>query len=451
MLPYRYHPLQCSDSIRLLVLHPSPTQLDPVLCTVRHSRLSEASLKYEALSYTWGDATQKQAIYFASGSRELSVTKNCLSALLHLRYTHDDRMLWVDAICINQEDLKERASQVRMMDKIFERAFNVMVFLGDANPRNDILFKELAAADEVVSRVGHCNRPPPSKAVIQQLEELFQNPWFKRVWVLQEVCAKKSVTFMCGSARFSYLSLLNLYMGHRGTVVTKEFWPLTTQWIRRPPEEFSTPQFSLWNRLGESRDYLATDPRDRVFALKSLIGLEQSRMNRLIDYTRSVEECFTDVATFLLPVLGLRLLSAARHPHRRKMPSWIPDWSQTLPLQLLNFLIEFPKSGQPVSPARASQKQRYEIRPFLASDKESHLELRVIGCRYAQIVKSSQVFRFRNGEDARRQMKRLYSSLDNLRHFVGTESKCDGPAMDLPLDEDILHGECNLSLSFSYA
>jgi hypothetical protein len=156
-------------------------------------------------------------------------------------------------------------------------------------------------------------------------EDWFRDPWFTRVWVLQEVCAKSSVQFISDFASFSYTSVLKLYVGYRGTTVTRKYWPLALQWICVPPREFSTPQLNLWNRLEDSREYLATEPKYRVFDLKSLIGSGQSEMNLLIDYAQSLEECYTRVATFLLPVLGLRLFTAVRHPHDKKMPSWISN------------------------------------------------------------------------------------------------------------------------------
>lgn len=127
---YRYQPLQHDDSIRILVLHPSLQESDPITCSIRHERLSDASLEYEAVSYTWGDTTQQRAIYFRDRKGELAVGENCHYALQCLRLGHKDRLLWIDAICINQENITERSRQVRIMDSVYNRAFSVVVFLG---------------------------------------------------------------------------------------------------------------------------------------------------------------------------------------------------------------------------------------------------------------------------------------------------------------------------------
>lgn len=430
-LPYRYQTLQHNDSIRILVLHPSLTDSDPIICTMQYARLSDAAHRYEALSYTWGDTTQQQEIQFNTGRRKLRVGKHCCDALRRLRQGYSDRLLWVDAICINQEDLAERAHQVRLMGSVFSCAFGVVVFLGEQVTNCRALFDELAAADELL-RVGQdCCRPSPSDIIVQELEKLFELPWFKRVWVLQEVCAKKSVTIMYGSAIALFEAVTKLYFGYCSTTrVTRTIWPLPLEWVLRPPEESWAPQVNLWQRLFESRRCLATDPRDRVFALLSLTGRRQSELNSLIDYTHSLEDCFTQVATFLVPVLGLRLLSAIRHPHEMEMPSWVPDWSQNLPLG--------PEEVKILTPV---DEQKCKIRSVPDKEEESYLELLVTGCRYAQVVERSCVFHFDGAEDGEEQMKSLYYSLDNLREFVDVEGLQVDVTMTGKLEQKITDGK----------
>lgn len=446
MLFYRYKPLQHANSIRLLVLHSSLNSSDSIRCTIQHAQLFDESLKYEAVSYTWGDATQTQAIYFHWGTMELHVGQNCYNALRRLRRTHGDRLLWIDAICINQYNLQERARQVRIMDKIYNYASNVLVILSEPNAKSSALFEELAAADEELALTGDCKRTPPSDAIVTLLEDLFQDPWFTRVWVLQEVCGKDSVEYICGSAIFSFHCIRKLYFGYRGTMVTKALWPRSLEWIMRPPESFTTPQSNLWNRLGETRDYLATDPKDRVFALKSLIGPRQSEMDRLIDYTQSVEECYTHIAAFLLPVVGLRLLTAVRHPHSKEMPSWTPDWSQNLPLHTCYLMDKFDHvaNAQPLPLFHTSDSKKHTIWPFLDNTHNGCLELHVTGCRYAQIAEQSQAFKFSDIDDAEGQIKKLYYSFINLRCYFHPEGVRDDPMVLAHLGTIISDGKLRL-------
>jgi hypothetical protein len=185
---------------------------------------------------------------------------------------------------------------------------------------------------------------------------------------------------MYGSANVSFEALKELYFGYRNTVVTKTPWPIALDWILRPLDEYSTPQFNLWNRLYQSRNCLAIDPRDKVFALKSLIGSEQSDMDFLINYAQSVEECFTQVATFLLPVLGLRMLTAIRHPHEKAMSSWIPDWSENPPLDFRHFNEPLgAERDQPVSSPGSPDEQKHTTRPFSYRVNKTRQELLVVG------------------------------------------------------------------------
>jgi hypothetical protein len=447
MLCYQYQPLQYYDSVRVLVLHPSLNNSDPIRCTIQHARLSDASLKYEAVSYTWGTTTQTQAIYLHHGASVLYVRHNCYNALRRIRRKHGDCLLWIDAICINQINLQERARQVCMMDSIFSRASNVLVILSEPAANSDALFEKLAPGDGILPLTRRSGRESPGDDVVQLLVDLLRDPWFERVWVLQEVCGKNYIRFFCGPASFSYSGLYRLYWEchWKGTM---GYWPLALQWLDIPPEEFSTPQFNLWNRLYASRDYQATDPKDRVYALKSLIGFEQSVMETLINYAQTVEECFIDVATFVLPVLGLRMLTAVRHPHDKKMPSWVPDWSQNFPLSYQYFSVEFPDAGnlQLVPQSGTSDKQEHAIRFFLGKSHEICLELLVMGCRYARIIDSSQAFQFIDTYDAERQMKRLYYNLINLRQYVNPEDMWDDPNVVVDLGRTISEGKHETSV-----
>ncbi|KAH5418611.1 hypothetical protein HBI47_142690 [Parastagonospora nodorum] len=427
---YEYEELRYSDSIRILILHPSSDGSDPIMCTMQYTRLSDVSLNYEALSYTWGDMDHRQAIYFCGGSKTLLVGQTCLDALRHLRQKSTYRLLWIDAICINQEDLLERGSQVRIMDDIYSHAYGVVVFLGGHTAGSPVLFEELAAAERLLELGDEIDPPSPSSTVVKELENLYTRPWFRRVWVLQEVCGRDFVVFMCGSDSVSFGALASLHFDYsRATKLTKMVWPIALEWIHRPPEELSTPQFNLWHRLNKTRDYLATDPRDRIFALKSLSGPQHSELDFLIDYTQSLEDGCIKTAKFLLPVLGLRMLTAVRHPHQKGMPSWIPDWSEHLPLH--PFHSYQGPSGHPAAKehemgCKTVNDDFYEIREISGEGEKYHLELLTTGYRHSRIVDMSQQFVFNSMDEAESTMRRLYCSFENLKNiFVVDEKHAD--------------------------
>lgn len=428
MFRYLYQPLLYKDSIRILILHPSSNDLDPIICTIQHARLSDASLKYEALSYTWGLPGSKKIIQFSDSDQVLMVGENCYNALRRLRRKDVDRSLWIDAISINQDDLAERARQVRIMDRIYNLASRVVVYLGEQLTDCGALLDELAAVDDLMrhGEYEEHTRTPPNNSIVQQLAVMFELPWFKRVWVLQEVFAKTSIIFMYGSAIASSKALVALYFGYRYVAVTPR--PLALKWILGLPTKEINTHIDLWRVLFESRGLLATDPRDRVFALKAIVGSAKGELDALIDYTKSVEECFTEVALFLLPVLGLRLLLAVRHPHSLETDSWIPDWSQNLPLDQF-------EEVRKIEPA---DERHYKINRIINVHQRVCLELCVRGCRYAKVAFRSCVFSFRDLNDCEMQLRHFHHGLQGLETYVDMKDSPNAEETAEKLGEEIL-------------
>ncbi|KAF2418262.1 hypothetical protein EJ08DRAFT_557540, partial [Tothia fuscella] len=121
-----YHPLKTGE-IRLVQLHPSTDQQDIVCCSLSTVPLDVTS-KYDALSYTWG--SQKHPVRIELDGHPLKVTRNLCAALRALRDPHSDRVLWVDALSINQSDISERNAQVPRMTKLYSLADRTVAFLG---------------------------------------------------------------------------------------------------------------------------------------------------------------------------------------------------------------------------------------------------------------------------------------------------------------------------------
>lgn len=185
--------------------------------------------------------------------------------------------------------------------------------------------------------------------------------------------------------------------------------------MRYPPqslksEELLASQSVLWIRLHDTREPLATDPRDRVFALHSLLGSARSEMSHFFDYTRPPEHCFVRVAEFFLFVLGFKILTGTRHPHNGNMPSWIPDWSQNLSVNEAFFDCDDSEALLRQN-SRGDQLFDEEMLPIQRSvswaSGRTHPELLVTGCQYAQIVEANHVFSFKNMEDAEEKTERL--------------------------------------------
>jgi hypothetical protein len=172
---------------------------------------------------------------------------------------------------------------------------------------------------------------------------------------------------------------------------------------------------------------LATDYRDRVFALKTLVGSKEPELEFLIDYTQSFEETFTQVAQFLLPVLGLRMLVAIRHAHLRIMPPWVPDWSQNTPLEWAFFSdiehLNPASNGSPVPRLRLSSEQKHVVRSSILRDDLVLLELHVMGCQYVQIIENSEAFLFDSLEDAELQLNEFCIGKEGIQDFAAASQR----------------------------
>lgn len=176
---YCYSPLPGPSSIRLLRLMPNRDKNACIQCqlfpyTMRET--GERACLYEALSYVWGGSDKPHSI--SIGRYDLPVTANLYAALLHLRDRLIERIIWVDAICIDQDNQTERAQQVESMAKIYCKANRVIVWLGEAAADSDQALKEIrVAADEESIRSSH--NEGNQKAILA----LLQRKWFQRIWV----------------------------------------------------------------------------------------------------------------------------------------------------------------------------------------------------------------------------------------------------------------------------
>jgi hypothetical protein len=151
---FRHHRLSSPRSVRILVLLPSlevQAALEVALTEASLDSISKDGNSYEALSYVWGSRFGTEPI--RCDHKLLLATPNCESALRHLRQKNTTRMLWVDAICIDQEEsassTEERNAQVALMGEIYEKATSTLCWFGQGNDFTDELM-------ELLKRIGTC-------------------------------------------------------------------------------------------------------------------------------------------------------------------------------------------------------------------------------------------------------------------------------------------------------
>jgi hypothetical protein len=212
---YPYRELRAQDNeIRLLTLHHGNTDAQ-IECSLQHASL-DRSLTYTALSYTWGDASQRKPIQI--DGFEFQVTVNLYDALHALRHPQENRVFWIDAICINQDDVPERNKQVLRMRDIYSLADTVQVWLGKADENSYTAMDLVGQLAEVVQdpedmlanglqnshrdtweELFEASKP----STIRALNQLFQRSWWTRVWVVQELSLANQVRarVRCGTGR----------------------------------------------------------------------------------------------------------------------------------------------------------------------------------------------------------------------------------------------------------
>ncbi|KAK1590231.1 heterokaryon incompatibility [Colletotrichum navitas] len=151
-------------------------------------------IDYDAISYTWAnnDSKIEWTECITLDGREFLVTPNCMMAMRRVRSRGAEKVIWIDAVCMNQKDAEERSHQVRLMPQIFFRAQHVLIYVGEPAPEEEGLLQMLQG--DHISTI-------PLQPLQVILETFLQRPYFSRAWALQEVALARKATLICG--RFS--------------------------------------------------------------------------------------------------------------------------------------------------------------------------------------------------------------------------------------------------------
>ena len=338
----QYQPLDFSKyETRLLKLLAARTDSDESTSQIECELLHGVSLlkppQYRALSYCWGDPCITAPILV--DGRSVQVTVNLEAALRELRRsiqsgTH--RLIWVDALCINQDDLYERSYQVMQMGHVFPSAECVIAWLGV--PRDamaaDHLFSFLRGELRGVSELDR-------NALIDAANSLYDLPFWKRVWIIQEIAKAKAVYLQFGWASIPWTRFVKRVQS-KGIrkIVPPDFrfllYPLDSFRDRENVDDMGSSRVSLFQALSDTRYSLSTDPRDKIYALLGLTS-DGASIVPLPNYQQSVRDVFMQTGKNIIIGQGRvgAMLLARRSGNERtgsgilRLPSWVPDWSAT--------------------------------------------------------------------------------------------------------------------------
>lgn len=191
-LPFLQHAsLNCERSIRIVILSPSIELDDPIQCDLREIQLGSSSQEttpYEALSYVGGGRRGEHPIQ-CNGCR-VDVTKKCLEALRHLRYPNRERVLWIDAICIDQSSIPEKNVHVALMGDVYRFAERTVVWIGTVESPDKLLlslFRRCRWVGLLLRGSPEATRSTPRlpiRSVLKAIELLTMVSWFTRTWKL---------------------------------------------------------------------------------------------------------------------------------------------------------------------------------------------------------------------------------------------------------------------------
>jgi hypothetical protein len=377
--PFQYDSL-APDHIRLLKLKRRSLLSGVIEAELESRPLHEANSQFEALSYRW-DALGPKNLILVNG-RPFCVGSN-LHSMLHARsMTFGERLVWVDAICINQEDKDEKSKQVRRMKYIYQKSKRTISWLGDSfdTPLAVRMIRKIVERwemfdqfpDEVFTTYLLKTRHPEWRA----LSRLIGNSYFSRVWIFQELMLGNDLQFYVGGHYLSFeymnkaLSALNRGGENTNSLLRGRllFCPGAggLQWDDegKPNEEKPEALTGIWPYwslvylrrqygaayalpliylLSKSAAVLnASDARDRVYGMLGVAdGPVASVIDGKLDYTKSLEELWKEVAVAHFQQLKEGNQSAATEDvplllahagigfdgRSNSLPSWVPDWN----------------------------------------------------------------------------------------------------------------------------
>jgi hypothetical protein len=386
--------------IRLFKILPTEEETSQVSCVFTPVALLDNPL-YNALSYTWGDPAITTPIYV--NGQIFHATKNLELALRVFRKKGMEELLWVDAICIDQASVEDKNQQLPLMRDIYVKAKRTLVWLGDGEMSADgealafsLIRRWVAAVKEALdnifqervdiqihrgiylSEIDAKDIPegmmvemwelyrqkvgPPvasklgntfNKSEYAALEKLFHNPYWRRIWIMQEFILAQDLVLLVGqdSINLDVFSRGHFIMTHHHNYGLAE--TLSKNQLRAIAEAQSEPleslilfrsrcaggeDISMWEFLNQNHFRRTSNPLDAVYGMLGLVGTPEIPIR--VDYAMSPVKLFVDLTTAFLshPLVGPNVLGLVGTPYHPEgpytasivlsLPSWVPHFGR---------------------------------------------------------------------------------------------------------------------------
>lgn len=337
-----YKPLQHNE-FRLALLQPGDLHT-PISVDLVHANITSNPV-YDAISYVWG--SPYNVLPICCDGQSTNVTVNLHWALLRARLPDRPRLIWADALCINQNDLSERGQQVALMGLIYSRARRVLACMGrDPDGRAAEVASLLADYGPILTRprgpveilqIWQLGAIPDKDSRWGSLSAVMAMDWFRRAWVLQEIGLAKEPRVMYGSAEFSYRDLMatvrfiRIAAAQFATNLGLGAYLIHTHWADWSDKWASTSDLEkckFLDLLDHGALLRCQDPRDHIYAfLGHPLARDLEQLHP--DYNMDKLELYKQTSILLLHDAGIRTLSSVEHSTttiNEILPSWVIRW-----------------------------------------------------------------------------------------------------------------------------
>ena len=317
---YQYQPLDhATQQIRLVTLLDPLENDDAIRLDIKVFEISEAP-PYTALSYVWGPPPSSHDIYIANG--RLQIRENLFKFLTEFRKCRDkmpsDQYLWIDQLCIDQFSTGERNHQVQMMSDIYSKATSVIAWLGDGSEKGNTEPAGMIAERglDIFEDTHDAACAWKDRAEVKGFSYVLYNEYFQRLWIVQEfILARhirilvKDVWLVNDTREWEYrVGTLNHYLLRSIPVYSYQI--ICKSSLGRIGRFIHLDIFAALDTYMENK---CADQRDKVYGLLGLVRVDQ---RVTVDYEKSIDQLFMDVA-----------LAALRNPCLEGLVADTPTYS----------------------------------------------------------------------------------------------------------------------------
>ncbi|KAI1137528.1 heterokaryon incompatibility protein-domain-containing protein [Hypoxylon sp. FL0543] len=350
---YQHNPLPTPEHIRFVTIRAGRFDDDILLSYDILAFASDGRPSYDALSYTWDTHSGSRLVYVIEKGKTwaMHIPRNLAEILVYLRYADKARVMWIDALCIDQTNDVEKGPQVARMGKVYRSAHRISIWLGkEENDSTRALNTMLWLGSKVTvdwDRLSVALRPeyvepgfedvnmgvPLRPEDTEAIYHLFSRRWFERLWIRQEVMlAEATAVVQCGFYQVPWppfrRALVCLYQKPRPKTPFDEKLNNRLLSFRGLMSQASTvPLGYIRVAFGQSD---CTDARDRIYALCEFLSEGDKAVVGSPDYTKDADVIFRDIVRRYIQHYGsLNILSQCQiNPEKASDISWTPDWTK---------------------------------------------------------------------------------------------------------------------------